>query len=237
MDDEDWEAWQAWYVQRITDLLADLTRAHNALVDVKPRRQLMGLHRALIKTAKAYGWALKDSADASRTLLDGGPDYQERQRHHLKHGAQWDALAREGSKHVVRHMEKLSASAPDTYALIIGDDQLLAGADGGPETDFPPVWPYERHLGTNLLQVVRRLEIVAVMEQVENHTPLEPARSGAAEDPGRKEDLVVTAGVTPVLEVVADPPDVVVSTVSVAASAQAVRKTHSAIAASRISRR
>ena len=49
--------------------------------------------------------------------------------------------------------------------------------------------------------------------------------------------VVVTGGATPVLDVVADPPDVVVSTVSVAASVQAVRKRHSAIAASRISRR
>ncbi len=49
--------------------------------------------------------------------------------------------------------------------------------------------------------------------------------------------VVVTGNATSVLEVVADPPDIVVSTVSVAASVQAVRKTHSAIAASRISRR
>lgn len=127
MDDVGWEACTAWSVQRITDLLAGLTQAHNALVDVKPRRQLMGLHRALIKTAKAYGWALKDRADADRVLLDGGSDWNDRYRHHLKHGSQWDVLAREYSKRVVRHLEKLSSAAPDTYALIIGDDQLVEG--------------------------------------------------------------------------------------------------------------
>ncbi len=126
-DDVGWEASTAWSVQRITDLLAALTQSHNALVDVKPRRQLMGLHRALIKTTKAYGWALKDRADADRALLDGGSDWNARYRHHLKHGAQWDVLARENSKRVVRHLEKLSASAPDIYALIIGDHQLAEG--------------------------------------------------------------------------------------------------------------
>ena len=123
-DDVGWEAYLAWSVQRVTDHLAGLTQAHNALVDVKPRRQLMGLHRELIKAAKAYGWALMDRADADRATLDGAPD---RQRHHLKHGAQWDALMRENSKRVVRHLEKLSTSAPETYALIVGDDQLVEG--------------------------------------------------------------------------------------------------------------
>ena len=122
---DDWEPIMAWYAQRLTDHLAGLTQAHNALVDVKPRRQLMGLHRGLVKVAKTYGWALKDRADADEAVLDDA--LYHRHSHHIKHGAQWDALTRRYSKDLVRHLDKLSASAPETYALIIGDDQLIEG--------------------------------------------------------------------------------------------------------------
>ena len=124
-DTDDWEPIMAWLVQRVVDYLAEFTQAHNALVDVKPRRQLMGLHRTLIKVAKAYGFALMDRANANRSLLDDA--LYHRRRHHLRHGAQWEALTRRYSKDLVRDLKKLAVAAPDTYELIVGNDQMPEG--------------------------------------------------------------------------------------------------------------
>ncbi len=123
-DTDDWEPIMAWYVQRVVDYLAEFTQAHNALVDVKPRRQLMGVHRTLIKVAKAYGYALFDRAQADQAIVNLAPD---RKSHHLKHGAQWAALTRRYSKDLVRDLNKLAVAAPDTYELIVGDDQMPEG--------------------------------------------------------------------------------------------------------------
>jgi len=123
---EDWEEAFAWEVARLERYLEEFARVHNDLVDIKPRRQLFSLHRALIKVSKGYGYTLLEHAQMLQALLD---DDMRRHAHQKKHGMQWDALTRGWAKGLIRRMEKLLASHPETYELLVGSRELPEGVE------------------------------------------------------------------------------------------------------------
>lgn len=109
-------------IKTLKDHLERLTLVHNALIEVKPRSQLFKIHKALLATLKAYGWAMRDQAMYYAAL--GVTGDSKKLRHHRLHGMQWDAIATGYARQLRDRLAQLREREPRMFELLLNDEQL-----------------------------------------------------------------------------------------------------------------
>jgi hypothetical protein len=101
-----------------------LQNAHNRLVDIRPESRYFALHKAIVKTCKAYCAALADQADMlTQDLPDGDA---RRYEHHRFHGAQWDDMAGRWGRDLAKKLEDLRHRDKEAFEQLVGAEDLPA---------------------------------------------------------------------------------------------------------------
>ncbi len=125
--------WEPKLEQTIIDahtahLLDKWQPAHNSLMELKPGRACLRVHRKAMTASRAYGETLSTYIEHQRMFLS--PQYLTNAYFRKQRdGRQWDALAREHTRGLIDELDRLATQYPQAFKLLLPSGEIPNGVE------------------------------------------------------------------------------------------------------------